>query len=163
MRLEFETKHRNKGWSHVRTILVFICICHLCIARLQPQSPTHSLGSPCFRSAVFAPQTHSTTQFPAPPKPVDAIVLSIGTYSYPFGQTFWAFVAMLSLSLSQFSFIAALTLFFAGTRLDAKSVIVDDADTTNITYSSGWNIGNDCPSCFAQPSTLRAFDRTWHE
>jgi len=70
---------------------------------------------------------------------------------------------MLSPSSSQLFFAAALILSFAGTLLDGKSVIVDDADTKNITYSSGWNIGNNCSRCFAQPAESQAFDGTWHE
>jgi phosphatidylserine/phosphatidylglycerophosphate/cardiolipin synthase-like enzyme len=70
---------------------------------------------------------------------------------------------MLSFLLSQFSLTVALILSFAGTRLDAKSVIVDDADTTKITYSSGWNIGNDCSKCSANPIKSQAFEETWHE
>lgn len=82
---------------------------------------------------------------------------------YPLDGLSRVFTTMLSLSLPRFSFTAALILFFAGTLLDAKSVIVDDIDTKVITYSSGWNIGNNCPDCFAQPAESQAYDRTWHE
>jgi len=46
----------------------------------------------------------------------------------------------------------ALGLFFAGTGLDAKSAIVNDAGTSKITYPSGWDIGNHCTNCFNPPS-----------
>jgi hypothetical protein len=59
---------------------------------------------------------------------------------------------------------AALVLFFAGKQLQAKIVVVDDADTDQVIYSStGWNIGNTCTGCFAQPNRTLASDGTWHE
>jgi hypothetical protein len=66
-------------------------------------------------------------------------------------------------SVSQLSFTAALVLLLAGTLLDAKSVIVDDTDTSKITYTSGWLVGNTCTGCFAKPDPSQAFNGTWHE
>jgi hypothetical protein len=65
--------------------------------------------------------------------------------------------------MSQFPFLAALALFLAGEQLNAKSVIVDDGDTGQIIYSSGWDLGNNCPGCFAKPDPTLPFQGTWHE
>jgi hypothetical protein len=70
---------------------------------------------------------------------------------------------MVSFSFSHFFFTTALVLFFAGTLLDAKLVIVDDSDTSRIIYSPGWLVGNNCTGCFAQPDQKQAYNRTWHE
>ena len=70
---------------------------------------------------------------------------------------------MLSLSYPQLSFTVALILLLTGTRLDAKSIIVDDADTRSITYSPGWITGNICTGCFALPDKTQTFGGTWHE
>ena len=111
--------------------------------------------------AVFT-QTQPRRPIFGSPKPVDATVLNIGI---PI-RRFQSFVsAMLSLSLSQYLFPTALVLFFAGTRVDAENIIVDDANTSKIGYSSGsgWQPGNTCAGCFAQPDRTQAYDGTWHE
>ena len=98
------------------------------------------------------------------PKPVDGIDLKILILQMPIWTDFRGdFTAMLSSSFSQISFTVALVLSLAGTRLDAKSVIVDDSHTSQITYSAGWNIGNNCTGCYAQPDRTQAFNETWHE
>ena len=91
---------------------------------------------------------------------VKPIVLDIGTYRYPFGRPS---SAMLSFAISQFPFTPALLLLISGGQLEAKSVIVDDSDTSRITYSSGWNIGNNCTTCFAEPDSTQPSNGTWHE
>lgn len=72
---------------------------------------------------------------------------------------------MLSSSIFQISFTAALVLLLAGTRLDAKSVVVDDTDTSRITYSptSRWNTGNTCTTCIVQLDRTKTLFGTWHE
>ena len=72
---------------------------------------------------------------------------------------------MLSLSLSQFAFAVGFGLFFAGTRLDAKYILVDDMDTSRILYSSdsGWNLGDNCTLCVAKLDKTKVFGGTWHE
>jgi len=71
--------------------------------------------------------------------------------------------AMFLFATSQFPFTAALLLLIVGGRLEAKSVIVDDSDTSRITYSPGWGIGNDCSGCFAKPDPTQPSNGTWHE
>jgi len=72
---------------------------------------------------------------------------------------------MRSLSFFQLAFTAALVLFLAGTRLDAKYVTVDDVETNWILYSSdaGWNVGHTCTGCFAKLDKTKVFGGTWHE
>ena len=72
---------------------------------------------------------------------------------------------MQPLSFSRLAFTAALVLFFAGTRLDAKYIPVDDTDTNWIVYStdSGWNIGNTCTGCLVKLDNTKVFNGTWHE
>ena len=69
---------------------------------------------------------------------------------------------MLILSL-RFGFLALLLVCTVGVQAGTKSIIVDDADTDLISYSKGWNIGNQCAGCAAQPDKSKAQDGTWHE
>lgn len=50
---------------------------------------------------------------------------------------------------------------FVGFTL-AATVTVDDADS-GITYSSGWNVGNTCAECLAQPDKPSTHGGTWHD
>jgi hypothetical protein len=72
---------------------------------------------------------------------------------------------MQSLSFSRFVFTAALVLFFAVTRLDAKYLSVDDGDTSWVLYSpdSGWKVGNNCNNCSAMLDRTQVYYGTWHE
>jgi hypothetical protein len=45
--------------------------------------------------------------------------------------------------------------------MDARSVVVDDANTDRITYSSGWKEFNDC-TCLVQPTKASANNGTYH-
>ena len=66
---------------------------------------------------------------------------------------------MLSSPFSGISLIAVLVFLFARTRLvDATRVIVDDANTARITYSTGWKDLNDLD----MPTKESADNGTFH-
>ncbi|KAG8775496.1 hypothetical protein FRC16_004799 [Serendipita sp. 398] len=59
-----------------------------------------------------------------------------------------------------FVFIWMITLI---NRASAGNYTVDDA-ASGITYSAGgWNVGNECPGCYAQPDKTKAHGATWHD
>ena len=65
---------------------------------------------------------------------------------------------MRSPSFSGISLIAVLVSLFAGIRrVDATSVVVDDANTARITYSTGWNDLND----LVKPTKESAYNETF--
>ena len=102
----------------------------------------------------FLPREHIWS-----PKPRRAYRFRSGAYRYSFGQPSGA---MLSLALSQFPFTAALVLLIGARCLESKSVFVDDSDTSRIIYS-GWDIGNNCTSCYAEPDPTQPSNGTWHK
>jgi len=52
----------------------------------------------------------------------------------------------------------------AGVQAGTRSTIVDDSETSKINYSpQGWNQGNQCAGCAAQPDKNRARGGTWHD
>src|SRR5258708_1008899 len=66
--------------------------------------------------------------------------------------------AMRSSSFSRISLIAVLVFLFAGIRrVDATSVVVDDANTARITYSTGWKDFND----LVKPTKEGAYNETF--
>ena len=66
--------------------------------------------------------------------------------------------AMLSSPVSGISLIAVLVFLFAGTRrVGATRVVVDDANTARITYSTGWKEYND----FVMPTKESAYNETF--
>ena len=110
---------------------------------------------------ILLPTTTTNFDFP---KSVETILLDIRAYrSIPIWTAIQRSSAMLSLAISQTPFTAVLLLLFAARRLEAKSVIVDDSDTSRITYSSGWSIGNNCTGCYAEPDPTQPSNGTWHE
>ena len=113
-----------------------------------PRTQSHPAAVPTQPTIIFQ---HSG--------PVDVNVLSTGTLGTRLEG------AMLSLPFSRFSLTAAFLFFFAGTRLNAKFVFVDDSETDLIKYSEDgvWKVGNDCTSCLARPDKTWARNETWHE
>ena len=66
---------------------------------------------------------------------------------------------MLSSLFFGISLIAVLVFIFVGARLvDAERVVVDDANTARITYSTGWKDFND----LVMPTTENAYNGTFH-
>ncbi|KAG8798365.1 hypothetical protein FRC18_008683, partial [Serendipita sp. 400] len=70
------------------------------------------------------------------------------------------FYTRMSWSFPIFGFIWMITLI---NRASAGNYTVDDA-ASGITYSAGgWNVGNECPGCYAQPDKTKAHGATWHD
>ncbi len=69
---------------------------------------------------------------------------------------------MLSSSFFGISLLAVLVFLFVRARLvGATSVVVDDANTARVTYSTGWKDFKDC-TCLVKPAEASAYNGTFH-
>ena len=64
---------------------------------------------------------------------------------------------------SGISLIVVVIYLFAGRMrlVDATSVVVDDTNTAQVTYSTGWKHFNDC-ACLVKPTKANAYNGTFH-
>ncbi|KAI0736638.1 hypothetical protein C8Q72DRAFT_768914 [Fomitopsis betulina] len=70
----------------------------------------------------------------------------------------WAFKVTLFVEL----------LFSASVSAGQSNRTIDDTNGDSVTgalpsYSSSWNVGQDCPGCRVQPSASDCFEGTWHD
>ena len=69
---------------------------------------------------------------------------------------------MLILSL-RFQLWVLLLVCITGVQAGMRTITVDDADTSKIRYSEGWNIANQCVGCTAQLDNERVRNGTLHK
>ena len=51
----------------------------------------------------------------------------------------------------------------AGVQAGMRTITVDDADTSKISYSEGWDVSNQCVGCTAQLDNKRMRNGTLHK